>query len=154
MHAIAGPFRVAGTYGLTAEDVPIRQCPEQVLRTIRGHVGTGRIDEVKTVRMENRFFYLAEIDLPGERERMLQVGGDGTLMRIVDEVRLGELPRSVKSALAPFLTEGSAFGCAERVTGSDQTVYCIDLGLVDDVDLHLVLGEHGEILRRYEEGDF
>ncbi len=140
--------------GLSAEGIPLKECPEPVRKTIRDHLGMGRIDEIKTIRVENRVLYLAEIDLPGKRERKLHVGGDGTLLKLVEEIRPGDLPRPVKSAIDPFLTKGTRFDGIDRVTAAGKTEYHVELDLVDDVDLHLVLGENGEILRRREEADF
>ncbi len=140
--------------GLYAEGIPLKQCPEPVVRTIKSQLGFGRIDEIKTIRAENRILYLAEIDLPGERERKLHVGDDGTLLRVVEDVRLGDLPRPVKSALQPFLAGGNRFDGADRITASGRTEYYVEVDLPDDADLHLVIGEGGEILRRREEGDF
>lgn len=140
--------------GLRAEGIPPKQCPEPVWRTIRDHLGRGRLDEVKTISKNGRMLYLAEIELPGNRERMLHVGGDGTLLKFVEAIRLKELPRPVQSALDPFLANTTRFDGADRVTSGSGTEYHLDLELVDDVDLHLVLGERGEVLRRREEADF
>lgn len=140
--------------GLSAEGIPLKECPEPVIKTIRDHLGLGRIDEIKTIRVKNRILYLAEIDLPGKRERKLHVGGDGTLLKLVEEIRPGDLPRPVKSAIDPFLAKGTRFDGIDRVTAEGKTEYHVELDLADDVDLLLVLGENGEILRRREEADF
>lgn len=152
-YALAANLLGGVTYGLFAEDVPLNQCPDQVLKTIKGNAGPGRIDEIKAIRRRSRVLYQAEIDL-GQRERMLHVDNDGTLLNVFDEVRLGELPRRVKSAMEPFLTPGSRFDSAGRVTEGGATEYHVDLDLEDDVDLHLVLSESGGILRHREEADF
>lgn len=134
--------------------IPLKQCPESVARTIRGQLGSGRVDGIRTLRSHNRLQYLAEIDLPEDRERQLHIDGDGTLLSVIDDCPLGELPRRVKSALVPFLGEGNRFDHAGRVTGSGHTEYHVEVDLPDDVELLLVFGEGGEILRRREEGDF
>ncbi len=140
--------------GLRAEGIPTKQCPEPVWRTIRDHLGKGRLDEVKTIRKDGRILYLAEIELPGSRERLLHVGDDGTLHKLIEEIRLKDLPYPVQSALNPFLANSTRFDGADRVRADGRTEYHLDLELVDDVDLHLVLGESGEVLRRREEADF
>lgn len=140
--------------GLHAEGIATKQCPEPVWRTIRDHLGKGRLDEVKTFSKDGRVLYHAEIELPGNRERMLHVGDDGTLLKLIEAIRLRELPRPVQSALDPFLANSTRFDGADRVLAGGKTEYHLDLELVDDVDLHLVLGERGEVLRHREEADF
>lgn len=139
---------------LQAEEIPLKQCPEPVVKTIKSQLGLGHLDEIKTVRAEGRILYLAEIDLPGARERKLHVGDDGTLLKVVEEVPLGDLPRSVKSTLEPFLAGRNRFDSADRVTSPDRTDYYVEVDLSDDRDLQLIIAEGGEILRRREVGDF
>lgn len=137
-----------------AEEVFETQCPEAVLDTIHEQVGEDRVGEIKRIPMESGAVYLAEIHRAGPRKRILHIAADGTLLKVVDELGLRELPRRVKSAITPFLDGETRFDCADRVTGSGRIEFHLDFDLEDDVDLHLVVGEGGEILRRYEEGDF
>ena len=95
--------------GVRAESIHLKQCPESVIKTIQGQVGPGRIDKIKCIRLEGRVLYLAEIDLPGRRERKIHVGGDGTLLKVIDEIRLADLPRPVRVAVDPFLVGDSHF---------------------------------------------
>jgi hypothetical protein len=140
--------------GWRAEEVFETQCPEAVLDTIELQVGDGRVGEIKRIPMESGAVYLAEILREGPRKRVLHIAADGTLLEVVDELGLRDLPRRVKSAITPLLDGGIRFDCADRVTGHGRMEFHVDLDLEDDVDLHLVVGEGGEILRRYEEGDF
>jgi hypothetical protein len=137
-----------------AEGISLKQCPESVRETIHHHSQTGRIDGVNAVRAKGRLLYVAEIERPGAGERTLHVSGDGALLRIVDEVRLRDLPRPVKAALHPFLGDGNRFDGADRVISENRTEYHVDFDLIDEVDLHLVIGEGGEILRHREEAEF
>ncbi len=154
LHAIAVSLIGGASSGLLANEIPLSQVPTPVRETIKENAGLGRIDEIKTIRMENRVLYLAEIDLAGKRERKIHVSGDGSLLKIVDDVRLGELPRRIKAAMAPYLGTGARFDSADRVTAGGKTEYHVEIDLADDVDLYLVLDETGEVLRRREEGDF
>lgn len=138
---------------LVAREIPLSQCPDPVREMIREHTGFGRVDEIKTIRTENRILYVAEIELPGQRERKLHVSGDGTLLKMVEDVRQGDLPRPVKAAIAPFLTPGVRFDSADRVTQSGRAEYHVEIDLADETDLHLVLDESGGILRRHENAD-
>lgn len=137
-----------------AEEIQPRQCPEAVMDTILDHLGKGNLEEIKRIPMESGVLYLAEIDLPGRRKRTLQISVDGTLLKTIDGIHLGDLPRRVKSALDPFLTVATHFDSADRIVSLGKTEFHVDLDLVDDVDLHLVLGEGGEILRHREVADF
>ena len=137
-----------------AEEVYETECPESVLETIRDEAGDDEVGEIKRIPMESGAVYLAEIHRVGPRKRILHIAADGALLKVVDELGLRDLPRSVKSAISPLLSGEARFDCADRVVGSGRTEFHVDLDLVDDIDLHIVLGEGGEILRRCEEGDF
>ena len=154
IHALAATLLGGFSSGLHAEDISLKHCPERVRETIQDNLGVGRIDDIKVIRMQNRVLYLAEIDLPGNRERKIHIGGDGTLLKVVEELRLGDLPRQVKLTIETFLTPGADFESAARVTAAGKTEYHVELELAGDVDLHLVLNENGEILRRRELADF
>ena len=137
-----------------AEGISLKQCPESVRETIHYHSQPGRIDGVNAVRAKGRLLYVAEIERPGAGERTLHVSGDGALLRIVDEVRLRDLPRPVKAALHPFLGDGNRFDSADKVTASGKVEYHLEFDLPGRVELELVLSESGEVISRREEADF
>lgn len=72
--------------------------------------------------------------------------------------RLGfsDLPRAVRQTLDPFLLAGrNQFDSANRLTEGKHILYHVGLRREDDsVDVHLLFGERGEILRRAEFADF
>lgn len=137
-----------------ADEITLSQCPEPVAQAIKSHRGLNRIDDIRQVRTANRIQYLAEFELPGERERKLHFSEDGILLKVIEDVRQSELPRKVRMALVPFLAGASRYEDAERVRAEGKTEYHIEIDLPDDVDLHLVMDEDGGILRRREEADF
>ncbi len=139
---------------LHAQSIPLKQCPEPVVRTIQDQLGPGRVDKIKKIQIEGRVLYLVKIDLPGRRDRRLHIGGDGILLKTTDKIRFEDLPPAVRQALEPFLAARGRFDEAARVTASDQTEYHVEIDLPGGVDLHLVIGENGEILRRFEDSVF
>ncbi len=56
---------------------------------------------------------------------------------------------TIKSQLGPGRIDG-----IQTVRADSRRLYLAEIDLPDDVDLLLVIGERGEILRRREEGDF
>lgn len=87
--------------------------------------------------------------------RSLVTRGQEALAGGKGRLRFGELPNAVRSMLNPFLLAGrNHFHRANRLNAGDHILYHIGLRRDDGVDLHLLFGEHGEILRRAEEADF
>lgn len=135
---------------LCAQSVTLKQCPEPVAATIVSHLGQGRADKIKLIRIENRVLYLVKIKMPGRSDRKLHISGDGTLLKIVDEIRHEDLPEAVRNALAPFLAGKGRFDEAERITVDGRVEYHVEVDLPAGVDLHLFFSEAGELLRRFD----
>ncbi len=147
---VAAVLLGAAATSLSAQSVSLKQCPAPVAATIDSQTGPGRADKIKMIQVENRVLYLVKIKLPGRRDRKLHVAGDGTLLKVVDEIRLEDLPPAVRQALAPYLAGRGRFDEAERILVSEKIEYHVEVDLPGGVDLHLFFGEDGELLRRFE----
>jgi hypothetical protein len=67
---ILNALAVLGTaFSLRADDeLALEQCPANVQETIRANARDGKVDEVKSITIDDRTLYVAEIDLPGRRD--------------------------------------------------------------------------------------
>ncbi|MDH4410738.1 MAG: hypothetical protein QE273_14065, partial [Verrucomicrobiales bacterium] len=80
---------------LRAGDEASKQLSENVRAKVSENLGGGHVDDIKVIRIDERQLYIVEIDLPGPRERKLHVTGEGVLLKMVDKLRLADLPPAV-----------------------------------------------------------
>lgn len=138
---------------LFAGDESLKQISAEVQAQIQGNLGGGHVDDLKVIRIDDRLLYIVEVDLPGPRKRKLHLTGEGTLLKIVDKMRLQDLPPAVRAAMEPVLASKGRFDGADRVTADGKVEYHLDFDLPGRVELQLVLSETGEVISRREETD-
>lgn len=129
-----------------------KQLSETVRARISENLGGGHVDDIKVIRIDERQLYVVEIDLPGPRERKLHVTGEGVLLKIVDKLRLPDLPPAVRAVVDPILANKGRFDGADKVTANGKVEYHLEFDLPARVELELVLSETGEVISRREEG--
>jgi hypothetical protein len=140
--------------GLRAGDESSKQLSENVRARVSENLGGGHVDDIKVIRIDERQLYVVEIDLPGPRERKIHVTGEGVLLKIVDKLRLPDLPPAVRAVVDPILANKGRFDGADKVTANGKVEYHLEFDLPGRVELGLVLSESGEVISRREETDF
>lgn len=129
-----------------ADEIPLDACPEPVRAMILAHIQTGKIDEIKKVEIGDRALYLVEIDLKGFRHIKLQIRGDGTLQKSVEEIRYNDLPPSVRAAVAPFVAVRGRVHDVARVVVEGEIRYQVEIKRPKMPDLDLVFDVEGSVL--------
>jgi uncharacterized membrane protein YkoI len=147
------PAIAAMAVGLHAGDESSKQLSAAVQAKMQENLGGGHIDDIKVIRIDERLLYVIEIDLPGPRKRKLHLTGEGELLKIIDKLRLPDLPAPVREAMAPILANRGRFDGADRVTANGKVEYHIDFDLPGRVELLIVFSETGEVISRREEAD-
>ncbi len=130
-----------------------KQLSETVRAKISENLGGGHVDDIKVIRIDERQLYVVEIDLPGPRERKLHVTGEGVLLKIVDRLRLPDLPPAVRATVDSIQASKGRFDRADKVTANGKVEYHLEFDLPGRVELELILSETGEVISRREEGN-
>lgn len=128
-----------------ADEISLASCPEAVRVTIESRLNGGEVDEIKKVAVGDHVLYLVEIDLRGFREIKLQVRGDGSLQKYVEEIRFHELPESVRAEVTPLLVGLKRVDDVEKVIIDGQTRYHVEIKSPQMPDQDLVFDENGAV---------
>ena len=139
---------------LRAGDEALKKLSGEVQGKIQENLGGGHVDDLKVIRIDDRLLYIVEIDLPGPRKRKLHIAGDGTLLKMVDKMRLQDLPPPIRATMEPVLASRGRLDGADRLTADGKVEYHIDFDMPGRVELQLILSETGEVISRREETDF
>lgn len=131
-----------------AEDVKLVDCPEPVRATIATYGKNGKLDDIKKFSIGDHVLYLVHFDLKGFRDLRLQVRGDGTLQKSVEEIRRQDLPEKVRAALNPILTGGGHIEEVEKVIADGQIQYRIELEVPHKPDQVMVFDAEGGVLEQ------
>lgn len=135
-----------------AKDVKLADCPPAVRATIEGNKRDGRIDEVDRYLIEGKTLYVAEVDLPGDRDLKIHVGADGGLLKTREDIALAEIPAAVNRVVTDKLADGKVDDVDKEIAGKTVT-YHVEIDRKADADLKLVLAEDGKVLSETEEID-
>lgn len=142
---------VSGMPAMAAE-VRLSDCPPEVQKTIRENSRSGKIDEIESFAIQGKTLYLAEVELPNDRDLKIHVNADGTLVKTREDSSLAEAPEAVKKAVEAKLGGGVADDVDKEVTGN-AVEFHVEIERQGTPDLVLVIDESGKVLKEIEESD-
>lgn len=139
---------------LHSQDNLLRRYPEAVQASIRGHLGKGKLDEVNSIEVDGRRLYVAEIDLPGNRDLKVHLDSDGRLLKMWEDLKVSDLPVEVRKAVEGLLEKRGRIEDVDRETVGKTVRYHVEIKQSETVDLDVVLKEDGTIIsKKIEEND-
>ena len=124
-------------------DLPLSDAPGPVQKTIRNHLGKGKLEEVSKVDDDGDVYYEAEINLNG-KVATLTIGPRGRLLSEEQEVTLKELPEAVQKVIKANL--GTArLDSITKVTEGRETTYEVEATRVGK-EMSFAVGGDGKFL--------
>lgn len=133
-----------------AEEIDLSMCPVAVKKTIESNSAGGVIDDIDRIAIDGKEIYIAEINLPQDREMKIYIAGDGELLKTVEDLKLSEVPEPVRSAVLGL--EGS-FDDVDKVTAGGKITYQVEMDRTGKPDLEVTIAEDGKIIRQAEEAN-
>lgn len=131
-----------------ASEMPLANCPPSVQATIRQELRNGHLEQVKHLSIEGRSLYIAEVELPGDRDLRIHVDSQGSLIKIREEIALEAAPQSVREAVAKLMPPNGHLDDVFRETAQGKITYRIEIDLTQARDLNLHLAEDGSLISR------
>ncbi len=130
---------------LFADDdtVNLAAYPTAVQQAIQANLQGGKLDEIKTVRIDGRTLYKVEVDLKRDRDLNLYIGGDGQIMKTRKEIALSAAPKVVRDAAKAV---GGKIEEIEEVVSQGTTTYLVELEQAGDREIIVEFSETGAIL--------
>jgi hypothetical protein len=136
---------LAFTLTALAEKVRLSECPAPVRATIEQNLLGGKVDGIKAIRINDHVLYLVEIDLKGFREAKLYISGDGNLRKIIEEIRLRDLPEPVRQAVEQQVKRRAQIEDIEKETIEGRVRYRIEIDPPKQKDRTVVFEANGSI---------
>jgi len=124
-------------------DLPLSDAPGPVQKTIRSHLGKGKLEEVSKVDDDGDVYYEAEINLNG-KVVTLTIGPRGRLLSEEQEVTLKELPEAVQKVIKANLGAARLDSITKVIEGR-ETTYEVEATRVGK-ELSFVVGGDGKFL--------
>lgn len=134
-----------------AEEIPLTACPPMVQETIAANLHGGMLDEVKFITVAGRVLYVAEVDLPGDRDLKIHMGRDGGLIKTREEITLAEVPEAVVTAAQKLVPEGGKIDDVDRETANGVITYRIEIDRPLTRELKLHFSADGAVLNQRED---
>lgn len=135
---------------LKSREIHLDDCPPAVRETILDNARNGTIEEVEHIRFGDQILYIAEVDLPQNRDLDIHVDGSGNLIETREDLTLAELPAPVSSALQKL---GGSTDDIERHIKGETTTYHAEIDRKGLPDLNVVISADGQIIEQTEEAD-
>ena len=136
--------------GIERAELRIEECPAAVQATVEAHARGGVIDEVDLIAIEGKQIYIAEVDLPRDRDLKIYVSGNGSLVKTREELSLRELPAFIGDVAREF---GGTLDDVEKEVAGGRVTYHVEIDRKGMPDLDLVLNAGGGVIRETEEND-
>ena len=124
-------------------DLPLSDAPGPVQKTIRSHLGKGKLEEVSKVDDDGDVYYEAEINLNG-KVVTLTIGPRGRLLSEEQEVTLKELPEAVQKVIKANLGAARLDSITKVIEGR-ETTYEVEATRVGK-ELSFAVGGDGKFL--------
>lgn len=135
-----------------AAEVKLADCPQEVRATIQEHKRDGHVEEVEIYQIEGKSLYVAEVDLPNQRDLKIHVRADGALVKTREDSALAETPAAVRKVVDQKLAGGRADD-VEKETTAGTVTYHVEIDRKGSPDLKLAIAEDGRIMAETEDTD-
>jgi len=124
-------------------ELPLSDAPGPVQKTVRNHLGKGKLEELAKVNDDGDVYFEADISMDG-REITLTIGPRGKLLSEEEEVALKDVPQPVQKVIKSNL--GTArLGSITKVTEDRTTTYEVE-GTRDGKELTFTVAVDGKFL--------
>lgn len=131
-----------------AGEIPQQACPPAVLATLRQEMQSGHLDSIKHLSIEGRSLYIAEVDLPGDRDLRIHMDSQGRLLKTREEIPLEAAPQPVRDAVTRLMPPNGHLDDVFREKVQGKTTYRIEIDRTQERDLNFHLAEDGSQITR------
>ena len=131
-------------------EIRLSDCPQPVQATIQQNSRGGHIDEVDFISIDGKDIYIAEVELPRDRDLKIYVNGGGSLVMTPEAIALRETPAAVRRAVQGL---GGTVDDVDKEIAGQVVTYHIEIDRHGARDLDVVVAENGTILSQTEEAD-
>lgn len=130
-------------------ELHLSDCPQAVQATVQANTRGGQIDEVDFISIDGKDIYIAEIDLPRDRDLKVYVSGNGSLVKTREDTLVREAPAAVRSAVQGL----GAIDDVDKETTGQTVTYHVEIDRQGARDLDVVVAADGTILSQTEDND-
>lgn len=141
---------VLASAGIERAELRIEECPAAVRTTVEAHARGGVVDEVDLIAVEGKEIYIAEVELPRDRDLKIYVSGNGSLVKTREELSLRELPAFIRDVTREY---GGTLDDVEKEVAGGKVTFHVEIDRKGMRDLDLVLNAEGGVIRETEEND-
>lgn len=131
-------------------EIRLDECPAEVRKTITENSRDGKIDEIDVITIQGKTLYVAEVDLPRDRDLKIHVAGDGSLLKIREDISLDTAPAAVRDTLEGY---GGRIDDLEMETAGNTTTFHADIEFSGQPDLEVTVATDGRVIREVEDND-
>lgn len=134
---------------IQAKDIPLRECPEPVQVTVKKHARDGKIDDVKSLSVEGRRMFIAEVEFRGDKELKIYVLASGAFFKTREDIELAEAPAPVQESIQVALSEKGKLDDLVKITeGGGQVSYEAEIKRRGEKEVKVVFSPDGTVLRQ------
>lgn len=131
-------------------EMRLEDCPASVQSTVNANARGGIVDEVDLIAIEGKQIYIAEVELPRDRDLKIYVSGNGSLVKTREELSLREMPAFIRDAVREY---GGTIDDVEKEIARGTVTYHVEIDRKGIPDIDVVLSAEGGVIREIEEND-
>ena len=118
--------------------------------TVEAHARGGVIDEVDLIAIEGKQIYIAEVELPRDRDLKIYVSGNGSLVKTREELSPRELPAFMRDVAREH---GGTIDDVEKEVAAGVVTFHVEIDRKGMPDMDLLLNAEGGVIREMEDHD-
>ena len=128
-----------------ADKVKLSECPYPVQLTIQENLLGGKVEKIKEIRINDYVLYLVELDLKDFKEATLYIAGDGTLRKVLQEIKLRDLPDPVRRSIEMQVKRRGHIDDIEKEIVDGKVRYLVELERPKEKDQVVIFEADGTI---------
>lgn len=131
-------------------EIALTKCPPAVQKTLQEYRQGGTLEEIELTRIQDQAVYVAEINLPQDRDLTVIVDEAGKLIETQEELLIHEVPASIADAVKHMPGQIDE---VTRYIKDDEIRFRIELDQVQGPDHHVLVTSDGKVIEESTESD-
>ena len=135
----------------TTKWVKLENCPAPVQAALTKAATGAKIEKIREVSREGQIHFQGHLDLADDRDQVLHLNADGTVVKTVTEIQLKNVPEVVRASLTKLAEGVGKLDDVEEIVEGTTTTWQAEIDREKLPDVKVLVDNAGKEISREEE---